>query len=558
MLPTLYSLKLIPIFIHSYQIMLLQELRNSLRQYRTLDIIFCLLIAVISLAYSYISGFTAYQYNDIDMLPFLERKADAEFITVDFFTNASAAPNSRHLWGYLILGLSKITGLEWYTVLYALKVLFVTVAGALYYNVLTMFYAILVNRNHRTFRLIIFGFITLCVSNIYFVQFFTIAWWPPFQQDINAHNISICFGLLSIILTGHFTAYISLFVASLLHPVFGVFFLAIHGMLALYFRQYRLITLHVLAVVIPFILHALLFKPTVALGAKEFVFIYARYFHAPHYIPTEFGRMGLSSLQAYLFMTVLLVGASTYFHILKKPKLRNLSVLVVLAMNLLILTQYILVEKFPVKIVAIIGPSRYLLFVGWCIALIYGILISGLIEQYNMLSLIRKKASELLNSKIPVLILSVMVVLEIVLLMATIDHPAQQYNKPVLQWIRSNTPENSTFSVPPGMLDEMNVRYIAKRAVFAGKCFPFREDFFQEQYQRFILLYGTGINDNAKTEQEKKLKFYRNLNGKSFQKIASVFPLDYVILLTEDTIRFPELKPEYCDAEFAIYKVSKM
>jgi hypothetical protein len=449
-------------------------------------------------------------------------------------------------------------GLEWYTVLYALKVLFVTVAGALYYNVLITLHVILVNHNHRTFRLIIFGFIALCVSNIYFVQFFTIAWWPPFQQDINAHNVSISFGLLSIILTGRFTAYVSLFVASLLHPVFGIFFLAVHGILAFYFRQYRLIILHTLAVIIPFLLHVLLFKPSVALDTKEFVFIYARYFHAPHYIPTEFGRMGLSSLQAYLFMMTLLTGATVYFHILKKQKLRNFSVFVAIAMNILIATQYILVEKFPVKIAAIIGPSRYLLFVGWCIALIYGILISGLIEQYNILSLMRKKASELLNSKILVLILSTIVTLEIILLMATIDNPAQQYNQPILGWIRSNTPENSTIAIPPGMLDEMDVRYIARRSVFAGKCFPFREDFFREQYQRFILLYGTGIRDNAKTEQEKKLKFYRNLNGENFKKIASVFPLNYVILPTEDTIRFPELKPEYRDAEFAIYKVAEM
>jgi hypothetical protein len=526
----------------------------EISDFKKLDWSVGVVIAFASLLFACISGFTAYQYNEIDMLPFWERMANPDFLPNDFFTNASVSPNSRQVWGYLVVFISKLTGAHWYTVVYGFKLIFISSVGSLYFLVLSKFHKHFIGNDSIIFKLIIGIFCTLCVCNNYFVQFFTIAWWPPYIPDANAHNISIFFGLVSILFVGKFSGIILCGGAALIHPVMGLMFFAGQAFFLLAEKKYiKLLLSAVIAILLPFLFHSIVFQNEQNLSAKEFAEIYAWYRHPGHYIPSLFGKMGLSSLQVYVLNVFLLAGAAWYSHLKKNKKLFRLSFGILVFVHVLLGLQFFLVEKFPVKIIAILGPSRYLMFMGWGIAFLYAILLGDFVYRVKFWEPVCKVLS---NSFFLYSIVGSSVLL-LGWLILSIDSPQKEKDNEVLTWMRTQTPTGSTFVSNNWILDEMDIRYIAQRAVYIGECFPFQEDFFREYHKRSQSVYGNP--EQWKGEKNivlQRLYFFRKMSPSDFVDASERFPLDYVIIDARDSLKFMDFTPEFKNEHLRIYSIS--
>ncbi|MCU0429772.1 MAG: hypothetical protein MUF42_07335 [Cytophagaceae bacterium] len=501
-----------------------------------------------------IQGLSAYQYNDIDMLPFWERKKDVNFIPQDFFTNASQLPNARHVWGYLIHALAALFGGHWYGALYFVKLLLIIAIPVAYFLVITKWLHQLTSEKNSVRNLFVALACMLMCSNSYAPHFFAMAWWPPLQPDANAHNLSILFGLLALHSFPHWKAIPALVACLALHPSLGIFFTMVS--VWYYWKSFRndllLSVVTLISVVLPLVAQAYFFSPQTPLDVSSFFKIYIEYKHAPHYLPSQFGSMAFSTKLVYFWVLILLLGVAGYAWKNKIHWLLKASAVVLLGLHAILLIQWIWVEKYPVKFFCILGPSRYLLFTAWALILMYAYLFATWMpdrairgQSWGWISSLKVQGG--MAAGCAALFCYVLF---------SIDNPPVEKDKPCLAWIRSHTPPDAVIATQEFIIDEMDVRYLARRAVFAGECFPFHEDAFLEYYHRARLIYGDKKNWTRQSNPVlHRYSHYQQLQPSDWIEASSHFTLDYFILEAKSSYRMAPVHPVYADADFCIFSM---
>jgi hypothetical protein len=549
-------------------------------------------LAAWSVHYFFKYGGTAYEWPALDIVPLVARNLDPAFLTNDFFTNASAEANPRHVFGFLVAAVARGFSGDWYPALFLLRIVAVVFLPVMWYLALTGFVRQWSGDRRRadgtqfvadqvaSNAAIVVG-ILLVVRPIV-SAWFSIAWWPPFHAQATAANYSLLFALGgSVLLQGTVAeqskpwcaacGIAAWFAASLLHPAVSLFVIVFHGIAT--FDRWR--ARHALAVLaaswlLPCATVALVCQPAVSISAEQFIHDYVIVRHPSHYWPAAFGSLTEKPWwHSFYLVTGLLLSAVLYAALRRDRRLATLGLLMTGAYVGAVGLQYVAVVLWPNKLLAALGPVRYSALGYFAYVLMAALVAADAAAWLAARAKIIGRAWDNVEQATKRILLgrkSALVLLgaaAIVLGITQRDNPFAQRraeNGPLLDWIADKTPTDSVVAAADDFVS-VDVALIARRATLVGIGFPFREDFFAEHTFREALLFGTledrtELRDKASADapgDDGRIAYFRQLRPKDFAAIAEKRQLDYVIVEAEHAAAFDGITPAFADPRWRVY-----
>jgi hypothetical protein len=402
-------------------------------------------------------------------------------------------------------------------------------------------------------------------------NWFSIAWWPPYFLYVGAHPFALYLGLVGIVLATFgigIVRHLSLviwFAASLIHPAIGLFVIVFYWLATFQLGNWRAFLAEAFfAVVLPFAILAIVFRPEKPLTAAEFVDAYVITTHPFHYHLAEFATLTKYPWWVSFALVVSLMGLVGIIAAARRNRpLRNLSVLFALAYVGCIAIQYLGSEVWPSKTIAALGPSRFTFLGYYMLALLAVLLACDLWPaRWASTSVIRRTVAPWLERLRPVHVVVVTllaVVLLTVLLKDDLQGEVRAHYGGFYDWVDQNTKPDDVFSTPFNEPLHRELPVIGRRAVVASQCFPFREDAIREHVDRLSLVYGTNeelARSAGKDQIRRRLTFYRTLGPDDFLRIANQLRLDYVVVEADYRSQFEGYPVRYEDDSVAVYDVA--
>lgn len=511
---------------------------------------------------------TAFVWPGIDMGPYLERQFDATFAVNDFFTNTSSFPNPRHIFGSIIVTITKFLQTDWYSTFFYLRVVILLFTPILFLLVLTTALRKRVLDDARLVFAIVLTTIAIAATFIDRINgIFSIGWWTPNNLMVMPQTVSVLLGLIYIYLSlnkKRSANIILLALSTLIHPSIGIF-IYIFFLLLNYDTGIKKVTkfnfLSVLfGLLIPAILLKILFPSVTNLNAKDFVHHYIYENHPFHYLPSILGNFTSFpwyfsfSIICLLFTLAILVGIFVKNHYLTKISLLSLT-----AYFGSVTIQYFFVELYPIKTIAIISPIRFTIFGYWLLAYIFIYFTATYIPKYFLPFL---QDYSFVSKKIFTISTYLILISLLFICIRHKDNPLEVFKLqyPGLnEWVNKNSRSTDVFGVFPNF-SPASVPLLLKRGVFFGNGFPFTEDGFLENDARKSLIFGLEDQKNKLFPGvpllDKSTYFYRSLTPKDFYNIKSSYQLDYIILESSFDKPFSRYTPVFSDKNINVYKVS--
>lgn len=490
---------------------------------------------------------SAYTWGEQDMMPFFERVFDANFLSADFFTNTTVVKNPRWIFGYFVIGLSYISTLPWYKVLYILKLLLLTTAPIVYFKVLV----VLIGKYcDETAVRKVAPFVLVALIAMVFLKeyryYFSVASWQGYTPAFHAYNVAIYLGFIGIILRERgrsMLLYLPFFVIScFMHPAVGLFVIAFYALCLLpYFKKevkafFPVLLSGLLAVV----LVKLLFASSTALSTEEFISIYVKERHSWHYSFADFKNIKGDWEIFFIGMNVLFSIPLIYSVTKKNTRLLILSLAMLLAYDGAIVLQYVFIDVIPVKLIAYLGVSRFTTFGYWMLIIIWAVFISQLLRNQDAIEI-----TSISFKNFAIIILNLIFVG-----ILFIDHPFKTYynNRKAYYNFVQSTDKNAIFQAYSAPLNT-DMRMIGRRGVFISDEFPFTEDYIAEYGERFNLMFG------SRQEERFGRSFYRSLLPEDFKKISKKYQLDYIVIEQQFSSAFEAYHPVWKNHRHRIYSV---
>jgi hypothetical protein len=539
---------------------------------------------------------TAWDWPALDMAPLVARQLDASFLATDFFTNASAEPNARHVFGRLLLTVAQCLGGDWYAAMFLLKVLAVALLPALWYLVLVGWGRAWFDRRrpsgepHAT-DAVVRGALSIvaCVAVALAIRpkwgdQFSIAWWSPFQPQATSATYAQLFALAGSIAAAVPTrlrlgiAVLAWAIATLVHPAIGLFMLALQAIVqfdALRFRDAAAAL--TVCWIVPSAILALAYRSNVSLDAAEFIRHYVGR-HAAHYWPAEFGTLsGKPWWRSFALVAGCMLAAALYGAFRRNLRLATLALLCAASYVGCVALQYVGVVAWPNKLLATLGPVRFSGLGYWELALLASIGVGEMVRHRTTAAdgsgsaacgacnwIARWGTSGVPRSWA----IGGLVCAAVYVGLVQRDDPVGRIrgeNAAFYAWVDAHTAADSVFAAADSGLC-VDLALAGRRAVFAGSGFPFREDFFEEHTRRHELVYGTP-EDLARlpgrVRGERETAFFRTLTAADFVRIAREYRLDFVII--ERPARGDALPaglatvaPRFADKSFLVYAIDDL
>jgi len=534
--------------------------------YRNLDKFLVCIIGIYSLLIFLASGqVSATAYPDSDMGTFLERFVDPNFLPHDFYTNSTSSPNPRFIFGYFVGYLAKIFFTNWYKVFFFIKVSLILFNPIFAYLMIVSFFRNQ-SKNNQVFIKLIAGIMVIYLLRDPYK--YSVAYWSPLYFYVSAQTISFLFGVVAIFLLNnhnslnHLRKYsrisilgVIFFIAStFMHPTIGIIFFtfyvlfnyAINNQLKL--KENSLYFL--IIIVLPFLILYLSFVSKNPLPVEKFIEIYAfSKMHIMHYSPRNFSSLTSDSWLTvfmkinFVFYITLVIG------IIKKDlkiiKIALLSMLIFCGSAIL---QYLGIELFKIKIIAVIGPSRAFILGYWMAVLCIIALFVRSSESLKKYKVIVNNATKLIFNKFYNMnikkqsflfakTMAFFVFVNIIIFIIALDDPFvrfDEYSSGMFSWIKNNVEEDAIILTDNF---EVDIPILAKRSTLSSG-FPFNEDFFEEFHQR-----------------EKIINEMKMLNKKQLQEFSKKFKFNYVIFYKGDKHQLIKEKPIYTNKYYLIYKI---
>lgn len=516
---------------------------------------------------------TAFEWPAIDMGCFFERQADPAFLSNDYFTNSVAQPNPRHVFGYLVLGLSTVLRTDWYGALFALRSTLTVALPVLWYLAL---WGMIRPRLTRERAVFITRF-ALCLAIILVMRrdvraWFSIAWWPPIEFYAGAHPTSQAVSLLAVVLrtAGRNWAYrLSFpmwFCAAMIHPAMALFVLTFYWLWAFNWgRRWELTADLAVAVVLPFGLLWFSFGATSPLPAEDFVYYYAHVSHPFHYIVSEFETLTRHPWWVSFGLILFLLVFETGFAAWKgNRRLLRSTGWFFLAYAGCVVLQYLSTEVWPSRFLTILGPSRFSILGYFMVALVA----TEIFATYwptKMLGFQQSHWSPNLYAWFkPWHVAATLIVATLSIYGLFRDHLQIEIRASyagLYNWIGASTNPDDVFIVPFDTPLHRELPIIGKRAVYASQSFPFREETLREHFERYRLAYGELeelVQVEGKDLVRRRLQFGRELNPSDYVRLADRYRLDYVVVEADQPTPLSVAPACYSDASVAVYSVKEL
>ncbi len=556
--------------------------KNFLKKISSNSLKFLLSVSLISALWMYLLyfGTTPLTWPAVDNLPAICRLLDSTCLSTDFFTNASSTVNPRFPFTYLLWIVTKFSANGLGGGLGVIKAFLLV----LFPFLLTFTIAISIRvqserylKSSSTTREAVFLLACIFAPIIIFLlqgrlgAVLSVAWWSPLYFEATPHNLSITLTLLGfcvLFFEKHSIGFLLIFLGGIIHPaaciLTSIFAYILHSKVYYAIKENRSLLIFGL---LPSLLSALcikiIFDAGVGLSAQEFIKIYVIEAHPSHFLPTYFGS--LSRFPWFISFFIVQSGLIITSFILYKlncEAYKN-SVAATVAYGVSVLAQYIFIEIWPVKLIAILGPSRFTLFGPWLLFIFF--LLSILIIL-SKLDFFKKIESVLFKTTIfnKYLIVSGGVFLVILAILFASKPPNFDFiiekDKPFFEFIKNTSGKADVFILP---VDDTRVfvPLITGRSVFFGNGFPFSEDFFDEYSKRKKLVSGdtATIKDNAGSWiGEKQANYYQSLNPKNFVEISKSYKINWVVIEQNHADSFKECRPRFNSKKYKIFEIQAL
>lgn len=496
---------------------------------------------------SFMSQPSAYTWGEQDMMPFLERLADPTFLENDFFTNASVEKSPRMVFTYVIHGISYLTGLSWYQTLYIGKLLLLMGLPVLFYLVLMALLEKYVSRVklNKLAWILVMGIALVVVSeDISFV--FSIAGLATYKPVLIANNVSLLFCFIGVLLKERQynpLFYLTFFfLGCLLHPVMGLFTIAFYfSFLIPKFKTEKVNLLSIgLTALSAILIIRFLFAPSSELSTAEFIEYYVLERHPWHYHVPDFSHW-LGNWQLFFGLMILLMAIPLVYGLTRKK--RELSILAAISLFAYIAAigiQYLFIDVFPVKFMAYLGVTRYTIFAYWSLLILWVLMISHMVTE--------KPGTTFPGLSVKGL--SFVLINLFIIGLIYMDDPRDIYSS---KWddfysFVETTPGKSIFLTYSDHLNT-DMRIKGRRGVFISREFPFAESKIKEFTIRNRMVFGSRLDDTSAEA------FFRKLGPEDFAKVASSYPLDYVIVEAPFAQKFQQFTPVWSNSNLKVYSV---
>ena len=528
---------------------------------RNIHYILCFLLAASSI-YLYRGTLLYFFLGTVsDMAFLLERYFNPNFITNDFFTNASSESNPRWIYAYLVIGLTKLFSSDWHTTLCAIKVFLILAVPVIWYGVL---FNILLKYSNGN-RLVIGSLSFVCVFLAIFPEIshpFSIACFYNFEIQPISSNIALYTGLFAYLISfleKKYTTYlvcILFFLSTFVNPSMGLCVYAFFAILNFKKVFSWQVILSGLMCVLAGVSIMLIFQVENTLSAKELYEYYANLAgHRVHYIPSYF----LKKNSNFFIITGFLFCFAIIYKARKENDLFILSILFALALSASVGLQYLFVELIHTRVFILLGITRFTSFTYWMFVILLATFISKslpterLINRFEFFQFLFSQGQNKL--KLSYMLLVCIVLSYIYISSQTnISYPIQEKDLPLKEWI-STTPTNSIFAAPTQHLSK-DIALGMKRAIFANSYFPFREDALKEHVQRRKLLRGEWVT--AHSIGFNRINYYRSLTPHDFVRISKIYPLDYVLIESKYDSSFQKYEADFEYEDIKVYAVKKI
>lgn len=516
---------------------------------------------------------TAFEFPAVDMGCFFERQQDPAFLPHDYFTNSVSQPNPRYVFGFLVLGVAKLLGTDWYGAYFAIRCLLTVTMPMLWYLALWgMIRPRLASDRAELVVLLALGMAILMVMRKDVNGWFSIAWWPPFFIYVAPHPLSIAVGLLAMVLRTNYHrwayrfSYLAWFWASLLHPSIGICLLVFYWLWAFRWSLWgELLGDVACGIVLPFGLLLALFRSDVTLPAAEFIYAYVHVAHPFHYQVSQFPSLTKYSwwVSFELILLLLLVGTWIARAVGDKRLARTAAGFALAYVGCVVL-QYVATEVWLSKTVVVLGPTRFSCLGYYMVTLVAASLLGDYWpDRFAATSMWRKVADTIrwlrpahMAAAGAVAVIAMYAVLRDELHYEIRDHYAAFYD-----WVRYATDSDDVFLPPFDSPLHRELPIIGRRAVYASQSFPFREDVLREHTRRLTLGYGEVDQVDRLQGKNRLLRrrfFFRNQGPAEMLRAAEEFRLDYVVIEADFQEPFMGHSPCYVDASLAVYAIDSL
>lgn len=501
-------------------------------------------------------GQSAVVWPASDNLPAVCRYLDPNCLTTDFFTNASSDLNARSPYSVFLSqltiaahnglggGVAIIQSLLLVTVPALAALIFVNAVatfsssnpqfkdGAPYWRKLTLA------------SLLALVFVYQLSDNM--GRDLSVAWWHPMTFAGSANNFSIMMGLLGgLLLSRRYLVLgsLSVFLSGIFHPAAGLFTI-VFACIAFFdlqrpIKMIRFMLAGLVAALLAAMFSKVVFDAGGDLSAKDFVDIYVREGHPWHYLPSRFGSFSDVPWQtSFLINSIGLVSIGILLKYFKNTAWRNAFIALATYVGAVAL-QYLMVELYPVKIIAALGPSRYTMFGPWFLLMFAGVLLLDRGMEWSWTSRLADFAMRYC-ARIRWYMLYGAI---LALLVATVHNirstAAIDTSRPGIDLFVDFIHEEmgpEDVIIMPLVAPRVEIPLLTGRAVFVGNGFPFSQLYFREWRERFSAAYGS-LDELQKArganELEQRMDFYRQHGPDDFVEIASSHKLEWVLVESE-------------------------
>ena len=227
--------------------------------------------------------------------------------------------------------------------------------------------------------------------------------------------------------------------------------------------------------------------------------------------------------------------------------------------------QYFGTDLVPIKLVAIIGPSRFSALGYYLLAILVARVTCDLWPERWTLPLRLSRLTSKSRPKLRSWHVGVAMVMAAVAIYGLckddLQHQVRGRYAGFYDWVEKSTPPDAVFHPTYNQPLHQHLPVIGRRAVLASQCFPFREDAVREHCRRLALGYGTleQLSHVAGADQiVRRINFFRSLGPADIVRIADQVRLDYVVVESDHRSQFAGFEPCYKDASVAVYDVNAL